>query len=490
MLRRVLSIKRFYLLKSRQLTTFHFRQTHAHSKPPGIPLLITVFFGGLKARIQRLFIRKSRPWTIDDILALGSWLFVGNGLFLLIGTTSFASVLLIFTKSLQIQEVVAEKLAHYLTNSTGVRVNLTSKIIPNWKDGKISLNDVSISKHLSEENQNCTMFDLKISKLDVEISLMQFLEGKGWIKSCFVKGIRGTIDRSYLIPSTEKYKHAPQSGEFHFEEFIVKDALFTVLHRDFRPYGVSILSAEFGLLRKRWLLLDLLSAKSIVGVYDGCLFSVHTPQIDFQPNEEYDLPNMRHFKIDGLNVDHVNANTVGPLSWISKGKIDFDILLQLPTEEKKFPIDFNNIKESVIMSIIRQMDKASFNVKKEDYKPYNEKFEIFKEKIIVPLIQKVRIKDLHEQSLPMGSAILEKDQKIVARNFASAPEDSLAFKVDLRLRDITASVPIKTENLSFISNTLVRPLVGYINEHKPGIPISTFFVQNLVNNFSDISGRF
>jgi mitochondrial distribution and morphology protein 31 len=65
---------------------------------------------------------------------------------------------------------------------------------------------------------------------------------------------------------------------FELESLQLEDVLVTVYQPHFRPYTVSIFQADFRLLRKQWLFYDLLSAKSIVGQFDNCLFSLHEPQ--------------------------------------------------------------------------------------------------------------------------------------------------------------------------------------------------------------------
>ena len=48
-------------------------------------------------------LKRRRPWGKDEILALSTWLLVGTGAFILIGTTTSASVALLLAKSLQFQ---------------------------------------------------------------------------------------------------------------------------------------------------------------------------------------------------------------------------------------------------------------------------------------------------------------------------------------------------------------------------------------------------
>jgi distribution and morphology protein 31 len=44
-----------------------------------------------------------RPWTLNDIGAVFSWVFLGQTVWLLVGTTSFVSLILWTANSLQFQ---------------------------------------------------------------------------------------------------------------------------------------------------------------------------------------------------------------------------------------------------------------------------------------------------------------------------------------------------------------------------------------------------
>lgn len=61
------------------------------------------FFERLKIRIKYPLMRQIRPWTLNDATALFSWLFLGHTVWLLVGTTSFVSLLLWLANSLQFQ---------------------------------------------------------------------------------------------------------------------------------------------------------------------------------------------------------------------------------------------------------------------------------------------------------------------------------------------------------------------------------------------------
>lgn len=59
----------------------------------------------------------------------------------------------------------------------------------------------------------------------------------------------------------------------------MEDLLVTIYQPDdFRPFTFSIFRADIKTFRKQWLFYDFLSAESVVGQYDNCLFSLHKPQ--------------------------------------------------------------------------------------------------------------------------------------------------------------------------------------------------------------------
>jgi len=71
----------------------------------------------------------------------------------------------------------------------------------------------------------------------------------------------------------ERRRHT--QGDFEIDRFTLDDMLITVYNPSFRPYTVSIFSADLPILRKQWLLYDIFCADSVVGMFDNCLFSVH-----------------------------------------------------------------------------------------------------------------------------------------------------------------------------------------------------------------------
>ena len=128
-------------------------------------------------------------------------------------------------------------------------------------------------------------------------------------------------DRSHIVydPFAPRdrfaYRHTSRPGDFWLEKLQIEDFLVTIYQPDnFRPvsltrtcsprlarltssglplqYTFSIFNADIHKLRKQWLFYDLMSANSITGQVDNCLFSLHKPQSIGRTSEE-DLKDVR-----------------------------------------------------------------------------------------------------------------------------------------------------------------------------------------------------
>lgn len=332
--------------------------------------------------------------------AIVSWLFVGHGAFLLIGTTTFASVVLLVANSLQIQEFVAGQIGRLLTRSTGLQVVFGSAE-PNWRDGKLSFRDVQVvcGPPAEGESDNYTRFDLRMDRFDVNISLARMLEGRGLARSCVIEGLRGTVDRRFIRP-VDGWRYEAKAGDFELDSVSLRDVQVEVLSADFRPFSVSVIHAELPRLRKRLLLYDLLCTESAVGVFDRSLFSVHMPTSGSDASAKRYCEQIRHLKVDGVNADHFGAGT-GPLAWLQKGAIDIDAVLQLPSSYRRPSEDLldslnetlGNIKENVLISIL-DPHKSS-----EDHSEYapdqvtmmgRERLLQFRDAYLAPLLSRLR----------------------------------------------------------------------------------------------------
>ncbi|KAJ3394543.1 Mitochondrial distribution and morphology protein 31, mitochondrial precursor, partial [Entophlyctis sp. JEL0112] len=327
----------------------------------------------------RLFLLGDNParrLRMDDVAAMFSWVGIGALLFVVAGTTSAVSLVLVTANSTDLREYLADRIAAYLSNLTGYEVSFESAVVPNWREGTIQFSNVSIkcdkdtwtarvaeerrkaaltarsssSKSttsndadkvangvdLSDIDLNWTYWDLNVNTINVSLSLWRYWQGLGLVKACKLSGVRGMADRSHITWPQDwtPTLRQPTSNDFHMDEFIVEDLLLTVKNPgDFRPFNVSVYSARLPLFRQQWLLYDVMCADSIVGAFDNCLFSVHKwKQAQTTDSVTVDAE-MSHLKINGLPIQHFNNGVTGPFGWITSGSIDIDVHFLFPQHQ-------------------------------------------------------------------------------------------------------------------------------------------------------------
>ncbi|KIJ49477.1 hypothetical protein M422DRAFT_161179 [Sphaerobolus stellatus SS14] len=468
----------------------------------------TNFWERVRVRFKWYTIRSFRRWNADEISAFFTWFLMTQTVWILVGTTTFFSVVLATANSLRFQEYIARALSDYLTGQTGVTVAFESAIVPKWKDSKISFKNVYVSRrprlsassdaqttalggvhraaarldvgnhpayHHSVEDEeafqelpglpkelNYSVFDLDVDTIDVTLSLWKWLDGKGLVKDVTIKGVRGVLDRRAvewdpsLDPTT--FRHTPQPGDFELDNVRLEDLLITVYQPGgFRPYTASIFRGEFKRLRRQWLFYDFLSAENIVGQFDNCLFSLHKPQSIGRTTEE-DLKDsqwkrMSRFRIDGVNIDHIQALTAseGPISWITSGKLDAVVDIKFPRDPSN-DVDINAIISEIATNI---SNAASSQV------------------AMITSSVSERIPGQRELARP---PLREPDEEPEEED---AIPKQISIDIDLRFRDLKAAVPVFTNELSYVNNALIRPIVAFMNTNRTLVPIHCRVLKDL-----------
>ena len=451
----------------------------------------TGFWSRLKIRFKWFSIRSVRPFNADEIGAFFSWILLGHVLWIILGTTTFFSLVIFAVNTVFAQETLARWVGNYLTRSFGVEVVFESAIVPKWGDGVITFKNVFVSRRPGqgagkvskgslpteaaaaaaaagaeklkgseetisinakrdeeEEDANYTQFDLFIDTINVTLSFTKWFNSKGLLRDVEIKGVRGVIDRTsvhytgdYVDPRTYKHEHNP--GDFEINSFKLEDLLVTVHQpHDFRPFSISIFSCDLPQLRRQWLFYDFLSANMMHGSFDKSLFTIHPRQMHGHVGGQLGngleingqtTPWKKHsrLRIDGLNIDHLNRGVGGPFSWIHEGNIDI-------VADLKFPAD-NDESIGKVMSDFYDRMEATVTSSRHPQKAR----------------ESTRSTNVHKELT------------------ASTDDDKRFLVMDLRvhLNDIRAAVPIFTKDLSYVNNALIRPIVAYMNSRRTFIPI-------------------
>ncbi|KAI9373335.1 mitochondrial distribution and morphology proteins-domain-containing protein [Aspergillus egyptiacus] len=469
----------------------HMPQLHRPTKEE-LLAAATGFWSRLKVRFKWFSIRSVRPFNLDEITALFSWVLLGHVVWIVLGTTTFFSLLIIAINTVFAQETLAGWIGNYLTRSSGVKVVFESAIVPKWEDGVITFKNVFVSRrpgqgtgHVSkgssktaaaaaaaaalsdqsavdsadqrsfveeEEDTNYTQFDLSIETVNVTLSFGRWINGKGLLRDVEVKGVRGVVDRrsvywpgEALDPKSYRHEHNP--GDFEIDSFKMSDLLVTVYQpNNFRPFSVSIFSCDLPQLRKQWLFYDFLSANMMSGSFDNSLFTIHPRQTHSFTGAQLDngaeedgkpSPWKKHsrIRIDALNIDHLNRGVQGPFGWIREGTVDIVADIMFPAEND----------ESLAKVMADFYDRLEATVTSNRY---------------------------DEDSIAHESPHTDE---------AGSRDDRRFLVTDLRLHlnNVRAVVPIFTRDLSYINNALIRPIVAYINSRRTFIPVNCRLVKRV-----------
>ncbi|KAI0193151.1 mitochondrial distribution and morphology proteins-domain-containing protein [Astrocystis sublimbata] len=486
------------------------------------------FWERLKVRFKWVSIRSMRPWNIDEWGAFVSWFLFGHLVWILVGTTTFFSIVLLSINTMVAQETLARWIGDYLTESAGLTVIFESAIVPRWKDGVISFRNVFVSRRpgqikssvskgsssnaaavaaaergtekevvvVEEDDGNYTQFDVTLNTVNVTLSFVKWWNGKGLLKDVEVKGVRGVIDRTSVKWSDDhtdplSYRHVHQPGDFEIDSFKMEDLLVTIHHPGgFRPFSVSIFSCELPQLRKQYMFYDFLSANHMSGSYDGSLFTIHPRQIHGLPagqvrtadplGEPDAWKKHSRLRIDGLKIDHLNRGIEGPFGWIYEGNVDIVADVRFPHDDDdsitKVMADFyDRLEEAVTSNRYLGMLDGSSRKRAETIilgsSPPEEDTD------------ESNVADPANDHLPVFRTNYETSQTSPSPADVEPPR-YLVMDLRIHLNDVKASVPFVTPHMSYVNQALVRPIVAYINAKRTYIPITC----RIVKRASDFDG--
>lgn len=152
-------------------------------------------------------------------------------------------------------------------------------------------------------------------------------------------------------------------------------------------------------------------------------------------------------RIDGVKIDHINRGVEGPPGWITSGTVDVSADIYIPQEAVE--ADSTELLRQLVYELTDRIELSQ------------------------PVILGA---GNGEEILVVGGQREQKKKK---------EEDTNAKKfvmdMDFRFKDTKASVPLKTPELSYINNAMVRPIVGYISRNKAIVPIKVRLVMDLSN---------
>lgn len=331
------------------------------------------------------------------------------------------------------------------------------------------------------DDGNYTQYDITIDEMNLSISFMKWLNGKGILKDVELKKIRGIVDRTHVYWDIEhddvrNYLNFPTNNDLNVENFKMEDLFVTLLNpNNFRPINISIYNCQLKKLRQNWLFIDFLNAENINGSYDNSLFTINkvyyknnnsnnssnsmSVATDNSDNVEEiyflkDNPNksVSKFRIDGLNVDHLNSGVTGPFGWIVKGNVDISSSYQIPDIKH-----YENLQSFYVKVIQDIFDKISKSNKNADSNSES---------------------TLSENNLPLWER--PEYEKEYHRYYTDA--DHVYFDTKIKFNGVKAKLPANND-LSYMNYALIRPVIGYINSRQTYMEI-LFRLKKIMSDFN------
>jgi distribution and morphology protein 31 len=140
-----------------------------------------------------------------------------------------------------------------------------------------------------------------------------------------------------------------------------------------------------------------------------------------------------------VNIDHLQHSTTkeGPISWITSGKVDAVLDIKFPRDPHD-DLPFNAIFIDIADAI-----STSFSPSE------NHTLD--------------RIPGQRELAKPPLSAPEEESE-------SGDDKRKVVVDIDLRFRDLKAAVPIFTNDLSYVNNALIRPIVAFMRFVRSTMP--------------------
>lgn len=316
----------------------------------------TNFYQRFKINTKWLLIRGNRPFSANEISTMFSWLLISQIAWIILGTTTFVSIILLIFNTVFAKEVVGRCIGKLLNAYLdGIDVNFQDALVPEWKKRCIRFNKVgfktSQQEHTEQNEQEPKFeFDLKFHQIELSLNLWKWLWGNGLIQDLSVFGMRGdaTISYAYRSNSPEDYLIDWFSNkEYHLGRVHITDSTVDVHDKQMgKNFKVSIYDLDMPQLRFEWMIPDFFNANIVTGAINHSLFSIHKRQhrLPYLNELEQDLQHWKRItrlRLDSINVKDLGLNRSNTFNWVEDGDVEIvaDIMLPPTIDDRNYRED-------------------------------------------------------------------------------------------------------------------------------------------------------
>lgn len=315
----------------------------------------TNFYERFRINTKWLLIRGNRPFSANEISTMFSWLLISQILWIILGTTTFISILLLILNTVFAKEMVGKCVGKLLnTFLEGVDISFQDAMVPEWKKGCILFNKVKLKTPCDDQmiemhsndvddraDPNLT-FDLDFHKIELTLSLKKWLFGHGLVNDISVFGMKGKATVNYRYASSldeELFIDWFSNREYHLGEVQINDSCVEILDKQLgMNYRVSIYNMVMPKLRFEAMLTDFFNSAVVTGSINHSLFSIHKRQhkLAYLDGLEKDLTSWKRItrlRLDSINVKDLGLSESNTFNWIEDGNLEIIADIMLPHEQ-------------------------------------------------------------------------------------------------------------------------------------------------------------
>lgn len=284
-----------------------------------------------KINTKWILIRGNRPFNIDEISTIFSWLIISQIVWIIVGTTTFVSLVLFTFNTVFAKEIVGKFVGKCLNRYIDeCDIEFQDALVPEWRKGCIRFKLIHLKTNNSSE---IFSFNLNFNQVDISLSLRKWFLGHGLIENLFIYGMNGDI--------TTNQKDSPlinwfPNPEYHLGQVTIHDSC-VILHDKTinQDYRISIYNMHLNKLRLKWFLTDFFDANVVTGAINHSLFSIHKRQhkLAYIYDFEHDLSpwkKIARLRLDSISVSDLGLDKSDSFNWISSGQVDITADIMLP----------------------------------------------------------------------------------------------------------------------------------------------------------------
>ena len=472
-------------------------------------------WGRLAVRTKWALIKNYRPFNFDEIGAFFSWIIWGHILWILLGTTTFISLIVWTTSQTRTQDVLARWVGRLVTKETGLRVVFEQAIVPDWKAGAIVLHKVFIqrrpgthsnvalgsqkeaatSTHAQQLDEgNYTQCDLTVDEIAVTLSLKRWLSGRGILETVEARGVRGVVDRRFVQfdplfdPTKHRKKH--KRGDFDWETTKIEDLVITVLQPDHQRANIEY-ATQVRQLREQGLSpveIQREMRKALPGIKERCCGRAGMPPFEFcLINCELSRLRMQWLFIDMLNANYVSGSFDGAMFSMHKRQLPTEVQVKGVGRPERAKPAFRKVQRLRIDNV----DIRHFNRGVTGMFGWIESGSCdFLADIMLPdhdvtMTTAEEFQDLLERWGQQAKQIWtygkpgEVTTQVERDMLQREARKTIAIDLRVQFNNPRASAPLFTPDLTYLNNAIIHPIVAYINSRDTYIPVHCHVAKRL-----------